>query len=121
MKLFLLDLLVMGLKHLGKLVDKFFKSQRGKRVKGWLPEAAAIIGLVAARTENTVDDAVAVIAQELGLGDKSVEELLTGPWGDIIKRLVAKRILQEMTKATDSEANLALELAYNQVKNGEVA
>ncbi len=113
---FVAALLDLALSAFGKIIDRFFKSERGKRVKGLMPDAARIVAIVAARTENKVDDAVASIAQELSLPETNVEKLLTGPWDDIIKRLVATRLLKEQTGASDSETNLAVEFVFNQAK-----
>lgn len=116
MGVFVAALLDLALSAFGKVVDRFFKSERGKRVKGYMGPAARMVAIVAARTENKVDDAVVAIATELSLPETSVEKLLTGPWGDIIKRLVAARLLKEETDATDSESNLAVEFVLNEAK-----
>lgn len=116
MGVFVTALLDLALAAFGKVIDRFFKSDRGKRVKGFMGPAARIVAIVASRTETKVDDAVATIATELSLPETSVEKLLTGPWGDIIKALVAARLLKEETDATDSEANFAVEFVINQAK-----
>ena len=117
MGVFVAALLDLALAAFGKIVDRFFKSKRGKRVKSFMPDAARMVAIVAARTENKVDDAVASIVTELSLPETNVEKLLTGPWGDIIKGLVAARLLrEEKPDASDSEANLAVEFVLNQAK-----
>ena len=121
MKSLLLVLLDIGLSALGKLADKFFKSKRGKKIRSFLPDAAQIVAIVAARTDTKVDDAVAKVAAQLGLGDKSVEELLTGPWGDIIRAKVAALMVKEKTGATDSEANQAVEMSLGLLKDAAAA
>lgn len=113
---FVAALLDLALGAFGKIIDRFFKSDRGKRVRGFMGPAARIVAIVASRTETKVDDAVAAIVAELSLPETSVEKLLTGPWGDIIKGLVAARLLKEETGASDSEANLAVEFVLNQAK-----
>ena len=115
---FVAALLDLALSAFGKVIDRFFKSERGKRVKDYMPDAARIVAIVAARTSNKVDDAVAAIVTELSLPETNVEKLLTGPWGDIIKGLVAARLLkEEKPDASDSEANLAVEFVLNQAKD----
>ncbi len=115
---FVAALLDLALAAFGRVIDRFFKSKRGKRVKGFMPDAARIVAIVAARTSNKVDDAVAAIVTELSLPETNVEKLLTGPWGDIIKGLVAARLLkEERPDASDSEANLAVEFVLNQAKD----
>ena len=114
----LLGLLEIGLSAFGKLIDRFFSSKRGKRIKSYLPDAAAVVAIIAARTETAVDDKVAEIAKELGTSG-SVEELLRGPMGDFIKTWVARKLLQEKTDASDSEANTAVELVISQSKSME--
>ena len=117
MGVFVAALLDLALSAFGKVIDRFFKSKRGKRVKDYMPDAARIVAIVAARTSNKVDDAVAAIVTELSLPETNVEKLLTGPWGDIIKGLVAARLLkEEKPDASDSEANLAVEFVLNQAK-----
>jgi len=116
MGVFVAALLDLALSAFGKIIDRFFKSDRGKRVKSFMNPAARIVAIVAARTENKVDDTVAAIATELSLPETNVEVLLTGPWGDIIKRLVAAKLLKEESGASDSEANLAVEFVLNQAK-----
>ncbi|KKK62492.1 hypothetical protein LCGC14_3003780 [marine sediment metagenome] len=113
---FVAALLDLALAAFGKVIDRFFKSERGKRVKGYMGPAARIVAIVASRTETKVDDAVVAIATELSLPETNVEKLLTGPWGDIIKGLVAARLLKEETGASDSESNLAVEFVLNQAK-----
>ena len=113
---FVAALLDLALAAFGKIVDRFFKSKRGERVKSIMGDAARIVAIVASRTENKVDDAVAAVALELSLPETNVETLLTGPWGDIIKRLVAAKLLKEQTGASDSESNLAVEFVLNQAK-----
>ena len=113
---FVTALLDLALAAFGKVIDRFFKSNRGKRVRGFMGPAARIVAIVAARTENKVDDAVAAVVKELSLPETNVEKLLTGPWEDIIKGLVAAKLLQEETDASDSEANLAVEFVLNQAK-----
>lgn len=117
MGVFIAALLDLALAAFGKVIDRFFKSERGNRVKGIMGDAARIVAIVAARTENKVDDTVAEIVTELSLPESSVEALLTGPWGDIIKRLVAAKLLKTQTGASDSEANLAVEFVLNQAKS----
>ena len=116
MGVFVAALLDLALAAFGKIIDRFFKSERGKRVKSFMNPAARIVAIVASRTETKVDDAVAAIAIELSLPETNIEKLLTGPWGDIIKRLVAARLLKEETAASDSEANLAVEFVLNEAK-----
>ncbi len=113
---FIAALLDLALAAFGKVIDRFFKSERGNRVKGIMGDAARIVAIVAARTENKVDDTVVEIATELSLPETNVEALLTGPWGDIIKRLVAAKLLKEQTGSSDSEAGLAVEFVLNQAK-----
>ncbi len=116
MGLFVAALLDIALASIGKLIDRFFKSDRGKRVKSFMNPAARIVAIVAARTENKVDDAVAEIVTELSLPESNVEKLLTGPWGDIIKARVSAKLLKAETDASDSEANLTVEFVINQAK-----
>lgn len=112
----LFGLLEIGLSAFGKLIDRFFSSKRGKRIKSYLPDAAAVVAIVAARTETTVDDKVAEFVKEMGIPGGSTEEALKGPWGDLIRTWVARKLLQEKTGASDSEANTAVELVISQSK-----
>lgn len=112
-------LLMLGLSALGKLIDKFFKSPRGKRVKDILPSAGQIVAIVAAKTDTKIDDVISEVISDLNLQGSDVEALLTGKWGSIILREVSKRLLQRQhTEISDSEANLAIELSLNQLKAG---
>lgn len=111
-------LLMLGLSALGKLIDKFFKSTRGKKVKDALPSAAQIVAIIAAKTDTKIDDTIAAVIRDYNLSG-SAQELLSGKWGDIILREVSKRLLQEQrSELSDSEANLAIELSLNQLKAG---
>ena len=112
-------LLMLGLSALGKLIDKFFNSPRGKRVKDILPSAGQIVAIVAAKTDTKIDDVISEVICELNLQGSDEQSLLTGKWGSIILREVSKRLLQRQhTEISDSEANLAIELSLNQLKAG---
>ncbi len=111
----LVGLLKIGLDAFAKLVNKFFDSRRGKKVKSIMSDAAIIVAVVAARTDTKIDDTIAEVLKELELSDDP-GTVLSGKLGNIIRREVARRLLTQRTGATDSEANLAIELALGQAK-----
>lgn len=109
-------LIRIGLKFLGKFLDKFFRSKRGKKIKSLLPSAGTIVAVIAAHTDTKVDDHIAAVINDLALSG-TPSELFDGKWGDIILREVAKRMLkEENSEASDSEAGLAIELVINELK-----
>ena len=104
-------------KWVGEKLNNFFKTQRGKNVRGLLAKAGALISAVAAKTDNEIDDALGEVLSDLGMADKPLKELLDGPLGGWIRnRAVYKLLKKDSPDSSDSEINLSIELALNRIK-----